>query len=70
MNNYLTEKQLAAQQLLSDLENARISLLEENYQLKLRPPNTAEEWIAKKTIINQDITEICRLKLQVIYNCF
>jgi hypothetical protein len=70
MINNLTEKQLAAQQLLSDLENARISLLEENYQLKLQPPNTTEEWIAKKTIINQDITEICRLKLQVIYNCF
>lgn len=70
MINNLTEKQIAAQQLLIDLENTRLSLLEENYQLKLQPPDSAEEWIAKKTIINQDITEICRLKLDVTYNCF
>lgn len=70
MINNPTEKQLAAQELLIDLEKTRLSLLEENYQLKLQPPNSAEEWIAKKTIINQDITEVCRLKLNIIYSCF
>lgn len=70
MINNPTEKQLAAQQLLIDLEKTRLSLLEEDYQLKLQPPNSAEEWIAKKTIINNDITEICRLKLSVIYSYF
>ena len=52
MINTPTEKQLAAQQLLIDLENARISLLEEHDQLKLQPPSSTEEWIVKKTIIN------------------
>lgn len=70
MINNLTEEQIVAQQLLIDLENTRISLLEENSNLKLQPPNTTEEWIAKKTIINNDITEICRLKLNVIYSYF
>ena len=70
MINNLTEQQIAAQQLLIDLENTRLSLLEENYNLKLQPPDSTEEWIARKTIINNDITEICRLKLRVIYNCF
>lgn len=70
MINNLTEKQITAQQLLIDLENTHISLLKESCQLKLQPPNTAEEWIAKKTMINQDITEVCKLKLNVIYNYF
>lgn len=70
MINNLTEQQIAAQQLLIDLENARLSLLEESYNLKLKPPTNTEEWIAKKTIINNDITEVCRLKLNIIYSCF
>lgn len=71
MTNNLTDVQIQAQQLLIDLERARINLLEESRQLKLQNCNNdANEWLIKKEIINQDITEVCRLKLGIIYNCF